>query len=456
MPFRARPPASPVHVVYDGETVVAAKGEPVAASLVAAGRLALARSTKFHRPRGPACMRGACDGCLARVDGEPNVMTCMVAAHEGMTVDSQNTLGNKNLDLLRMTDWFFPQGMNHHELFAGVPGAQGVMQAFARRVAGLGRLPSTELLPRPARRREVDVLVVGGGAAGMAIAGLLAAGGRSVLVVDDAVRPGGGLRALLGARVAWKDIDGPFEAGLSQGSVTLRSSTVAGGVFGDDLLVVGPEGAEVVTARDVVFATGAHDGVGLFEGNDLPGVMSARAAGLLLAEGVVVGKRVVLAAAPAAPAAPAVTEEGGFGEAFARAASGLCEIVRVAEVVRVKGSSGVRSVVTREKGSEKEVRAEALLTDEPRAPAYELCLQAGARLEHRPRGFVVCTEGGRIRDGFWATGEVVGTPLSPVAILEDARRLASALGAAHSSRSAPNIESPPSTATKSNVPSKTR
>src|ERR1700690_3632537 len=138
---RVHPPRDPVALQLDGEDIVADRGEPVAIALIAAGHLALARSPKFHRPRGPSCMRAACDGCLARVDETPNVMTCMVAAAEGTAVVSQNRLGPREVDLLRMTDWFFPDGMNHHELFASVPGVQSVMQAFARRVAGLGRMP---------------------------------------------------------------------------------------------------------------------------------------------------------------------------------------------------------------------------------------------------------------------------------------------------------------------------
>jgi len=176
------PPRNPVTLTLDGERVVAERGEPVAAALIAAGKLTLARSPKFHRPRGPACMRGACDGCLARVGGVPNVMTCLVPAEEGLVITSQNTLGSREIDLLRVTDWFFPDGMNHHELFAGVPGVQSAMQLFARRVAGLGRLPDEVKLPSHARRRNVDVLVVGCGPAGMAAAVALARKGRKVEV----------------------------------------------------------------------------------------------------------------------------------------------------------------------------------------------------------------------------------------------------------------------------------
>jgi sarcosine oxidase, subunit alpha len=452
MSFRAGPPEHPIRITLDGGALAASSGEPAAASLVAAGKLAIARSTKFHRPRGPSCMRGACDGCLARVDDEPNVMTCMVAAHEGMTVDTQNMLGSRGIDLLRVTDWFFPQGMNHHELFAGVPGAQGVMQAFARRVAGLGRLPGTDLVPRRAPRRHLDVLVVGGGPAGMAAAAALAERGRSVEVVDDALQAGGGLRALgVEDRDAWSELEAGFAEGATKERIVLRSRTVAGGVFGDDVLVVGSEGAEVCTAEDVVLAPGAHDGVGLFEGNDVPGAMSARAAGMLLQGGVVVGKRVVIVAGAGEGTA-------GFGDAFARAcgATKLCDVVRAQEIVRVRGSSKVRAVVVKEGGREREIAADALLLDAPSAPAYELCLQAGARVEHQPRGFVVKTEGGLVRDRMWAVGEVVGTPFLPRPILDEAARLADAISKAQSSRSTPKSASPPRIATKSNVPSKTR
>src|SRR5271169_765506 len=146
--LRLQPPRDPVTMHLDGHAVAAERGEPAVASLLAAGYGALARSPKFHRPRGPSCLRAACDGCLARVDERPNVMTCRVAAAQGTVVKTQNTLGSREVDLLRVTDWFFPKGMNHHELFAGVPGLQGLMQSFARRVAGLGKLPVTASAPR--------------------------------------------------------------------------------------------------------------------------------------------------------------------------------------------------------------------------------------------------------------------------------------------------------------------
>ncbi len=424
---RLSPVPHPVTVTLDGEPIEAAEGEPVVYALAAAGKLSIARSPKFHRPRGPSCLRAACDGCLARVDEVPNVMTCMVPAREGMAIRSQNTLGSRSVDLLRMTDWFFPEGMNHHELFAGVPGVQSLMQGFARRVAGLGKMPVSPSAPREAVRRVADVVVVGGGPSGMAVAARLAHDGRSVEVIDDHLALGGGLRALAPSDArAWDGVVHAFERAVSSRGVRVRTATTAGALFGDDLLVVGPEGAEIVTAKCLVLATGAHDGVLPFEGNDLPGVMSARAGGWLLSHGVTLGKRVVV-----------VVPEGGgpFGTSYARAiaerqASTVVTVVH-GEIVAATGSSHVTGCSVREadgetqkkertEKKERKLKADAVLIDAPRAPSYELAEQAGSPLDHTARGYVPRAPGAKIREGVWIIGEAAGRPFAPAPFLADA------------------------------------
>jgi sarcosine oxidase subunit alpha len=404
---RATPLKHPVTIHFDGEAVPAERGEPVAAALVAAGKLSLARSAKFHRPRGPSCLRAACDGCLARVGDRPNVMTCMVPAEDGVVVSTQNTLGSREVDFLRVTDWFFPRGMNHHELFAGVPGLQGIMQTFARRVAGLGKLPGEVRPERAAVRREADVVVVGGGAAGMSVAVRAAEKGRAVEVLDDVILPRGTLGGLFDDDASpWAPLRARFEALVQAGGITLRTATTAAALYGDDLLVAGDDGVEVVAARALVLAPGAHDGVLAFEGNDVPGVMSARAASWLLQCGVVAGERVVVCAATSGTGAT------GMGEGYARALAARapsCKVeVIVGEPMRVGGSSRVKDVVLNVDGKEVKAKADVLVLDVPRAPAYELLEQAGAPLEHEPRGFVPRVTGGKIREGVFAVGEVTG------------------------------------------------
>jgi sarcosine oxidase subunit alpha len=355
----------------------------------------------------------------------------MVRAEQGTVVRSQNTLGSREVDLLRMTDWFFPKGMNHHELFAGVPGLQRIMQTFARRVAGLGKLPAEATAARVSARRAADVFVIGAGPAGMAMAARAAKSGRRVEILDDALAIGGGARALgwshahEPAGAAFRAIEADFRAFAERGAITVRTSTTVAAIYGDDVLVVGSEGAEVVTARATIIAAGAHDGALAFEGNDVPGVMSARAAGWLLAYGVSVGKRVAVIVDPSEGSGP-------FGEAYARARKAIdpraeVHVVRGAPIA-VSGSASVKGVTVREaRGREVRLDVDAVLLDAPRAPAYELCEQAGAPLDHAPRGYLPKVVRGKIREGFFAIGEVTGAALDVAAFARDAEGIVAQL-----------------------------
>ncbi len=392
----------------DGEEVSASAGETVAAALLGADKISWARSPKLHRPRGAACQRGGCDGCLARIDGVPNLPACLTLVRPGMRVESQNVLGSRNIDLLRVTDWFFPQGIDHHHLFAGVPGVSTVMQSIARRVAGLGELPDRVRPVAPAKRTEAFALIVGSGASGRAVATALARGERRVVLVDDQPSLGGSARAL-GVPIA------ALPAGVEQ-----RPATTAGGVFDGEVLLVSEDGAEIVKPLVLILATGAHDGVGLFGNNDLPGVYSARAAALLATRGVAVGTRVVIAG------------DGPYADALAqKLGHKITHRVAVDDVLAVEGSSRVSAVKVRDGGDEKNFRADALAVEHPGAPSFELAEQAGATLELRPHGYGPRDLGnGNIAPGVFMTGELRGVAPEPDALAADGRAVAAAIEAA--------------------------
>ena len=78
-----------IHVTFDGETIEALEGEPIAASLIAAGKKVFYRTVKKNDPRGYFCAIGVCNDCKMIVNGVPNVRTCVTPVSEGMIIETQ-------------------------------------------------------------------------------------------------------------------------------------------------------------------------------------------------------------------------------------------------------------------------------------------------------------------------------------------------------------------------------
>lgn len=389
------PITDPVVIAHDGRKIRAQRGEPVAVSLLAAGRLLLARSPKLHRPRGPFCLRAACDGCLARVDGEPNIMTCQVRAEDGMRIETQNVLGSRGADLLRATDYVFPQGFDHHRLMAGTPVLGAAMQQIARRVAGLGRMPEREDSDAASSEHGAagqlqgsplltpDVLIVGAGRSGALVAMRLKqrAPELKLLLVDSAPQAGG--RHALCDPEAWQ----PLAALLKEASVEVELESCVVGLYlkpeqalePTALLSTYPHGSieppqlRVVRPRAVVLAVGGHDYVPMFEANDLPGIFSARAALHALRLGVLVGHQIVLVG------------ESPELHAFRAAAASVAQLTQVNEecMLRATGSARVSGALINVDGKTQALNADAIVVGGPRAPAFELAVQAGLAVRYQ-------------------------------------------------------------------------
>ncbi|MCP3138094.1 2Fe-2S iron-sulfur cluster-binding protein [Pyxidicoccus xibeiensis] len=419
----APPRGRAITVDLEGESIPAIEGEPVACSLLAADEPMLARSVKYHRPRGPFCFAAACSHCLMRVDGLPNVYTCRTPAREGMKLERQNAYPSAKVDVFETIDWFFPRGLDHHEMFAGVPVAEQVMAKVARQLAGLGLLPK-EPAPTapPARTLRTRVAVVGGGAAGLAAARVLADRGVSFLLFER--------EAHLGGRLA----HGAPEAGapgvqdaaaFPKGSIVTRAAAL--GLYDDEggrFLAVGvwePEGPRLlkVYAERFLLAPGGHPPMVPFENNDLPGVYAGRAASLLLRRYDV---------------APRMAALVGWGpELYALAHLMKERGVTVTAVVDLRGpppaeawpgavqgsepkAHGMRRVsafsYTEAGGAKKKVSCDAVLVSVPVSPSFELARQGGAKVDFDAgRGLFVVgadADGHTQATDVFAAGDVTG------------------------------------------------
>ena len=402
----------------DGHTVEARAGEPLAASLLAADEHVFSRSPKYHRPRGPYCLEGACAQCLMRVDGVPNVQTCRTEAKPGMRVERQNAFPSVKVDLLAATDWLFPRGLNHHELFAGVPIVEQVMQKVARELSGLGSLPDKAMpVADPPLETTVEVAIVGGGPAGLAAAQVLTGAGVPFLLLERERALGGRLRTEppLDAPL---ELPEPPDAQVRRGAAVVASLDDQRGHF---LAVVEAGRLHKVRARTVLFANGGVPQLLPFADNDLPGIFAGRAVSALIRlHAILPGQRIACVGdlRQARPLARLVEKVGGEAVAVG------------AEPVEAHGRDRVTGLTVRLNGREEKVGCDAVAVCAPASPAFELARHAGVKVGWRQElGLFVAEadeQGRTARHNLFVAGELLG-PLDAAGAAESGRRAAHAI-----------------------------
>jgi len=387
------------------QTVRAYEEESVAAAALASGTRVLSRSLKYHRPRTFFCLEGHCSGCLVRLGGVPNLRACQAPCSAGAEIEGQNAFPSAEVDLLGAVDFLFARGLDHHTLMTSSSVLNKLANKVVRQLSGLGKLPSAPatVLPEVAEQ-SVDVCVIGGGAAGLAAATAVAQRGRSVLLVDDQLRPGGSLRAdprsgRAHAEKTWSDA---VHAGVD---VLARSTAI--GFFPEDdggvLAVAAPDRLHRVHARAWIWATGGYAVNLPFQENDRPGVIAARAVGRLLVEhGILAGDKVCIVEVP-----QLATETTALASALTKAGA---EVVRVAldDTLGARGRSWVSGVDTSRGRVDCDVVAVAAIP----APASEGARQQGCKVVLDPErgGFkIVVDDSGRTTAPHaWACGDVTG------------------------------------------------
>jgi sarcosine oxidase subunit alpha len=306
---------------FDGKRYAGHPGDTLASALIANGVKLTGRSFKYHRPRGIMSAGSEEPNALVELRTgdyrEPNTKATMAELFDGLRAKSQNRWPTLNFDLLSVNSLLssvFVAGFYYKTFMWPAAFWEKLYEPAIRRAAGLGRAADGA---DPDSYEKVtahcDVLVVGGGPAGLAAAASAAACGARVILADEHAALGG--RAVddcstINGRPSAQWVS-EVEAGLMQQPhvKVLRRTTVFGsydtGSYGavervSDHLASAAHGMPRqrlwrIVAKRTILTAGATERPIVFGGNDRPGVMLAGAVRSYINRfGVAPGQRAVV------------------------------------------------------------------------------------------------------------------------------------------------------------------
>lgn len=314
-------PAKDVLFSFDGKTYHGLEGDTLASALIANDVHLVGRSFKYHRPRGIVTAGPEEPNALVGVRRDaarhtPNVRATVQEIYDGLDAVSQNRWPSLEMDVGAINDIaspFFSAGFYYKTFMWPRKAWEKVYEPFIRRAAGLGEAPDQ---PDPdhyaSRYAHCDVLVMGGGVAGLSAALVAAENGAHVMICDEQPMLGGALR-----HEADVTIDGQPGFDWAQATaaklhamdnVRVLSRTTAFGYYAQNFAglvervsehVANPDPSGVrerlwqVRAKQIIIATGAIERHMVFANNDRPGILLASAARTYLNHhGVKVGSNV--------------------------------------------------------------------------------------------------------------------------------------------------------------------
>ncbi len=305
---------------FNGQRFEGHPGDTVASALLANAQRLIARSFKYHRPRGIFTAGSEEPNALVQLRSgayrEPNTRTTVTELYDGLECISQNHWGSLKYDLLALNDLFSPfltAGFYYKTFMWPKAFWEKVYEPIIRASAGLGRLSGE---PDPDGYDKgflhCDILVIGSGPAGLSAA--LAAGraGARVILADEDFRMGGRLNAETYEVAGKCGFDFASEALAELASIDnvqlMPRKTVCGaydhGIYGALERITDHLPSSVGRPRQIIWrifskrailCAGATERPIAFGNNDRPGVMLAGAVRAYVNRwGVVPGKQVAI------------------------------------------------------------------------------------------------------------------------------------------------------------------